>query len=451
MIKSSMNVYKRLFSVALPIAIQQIILSSMNFVDLLMIGQLGEVSISAVGLSNQFFFIFNVVMFGLVSGGSIFIAQFWGTKQEFNISRTTALMISCSLILSMLFFILAFFFPENTLRIFSPDQLVIQEGTKYLSAISFSFITFGITMTYAFVLRNTEKAVIPMMVSMIAIGLNVLLNYSLIFGNFGFPELGIQGAGIGTLLSRIFEMFLILFIVYWKKMPGRVHVEHFKALSKSFFKRFLKYTTPTVLNELFWSTGYSMYAIIYSYMGTRLLAANRIMNSIERFSFAVLLALSNAAAVIIGQELGKSSYEKAKYISRKIIVLEIFIVIVLVIPMIIFAPQFVNLFSVTPEVKKLAILLLRLSMLFAPVKVLNGLFIVGVLRAGGDTRFSFYVEAGCLWLIGIPISAVAGLILKWPFPLVYSLCMVEETAKFIILIKRYKKGAWLKNVVESLH
>ena len=451
MIKSSMNIYRRLFSVALPIAIQQIILSSMNFVDMLMIGQLGEVSISAVGLSNQFFFIFNVVMFGLVSGGSIFIAQFWGTKQTFNISRTTALMLTCSLILSSIFFVLAFFFPENTLRVFSPDLQVIRDGAGYLNAISFSFITFGITMTYAFVMRNTEKAVIPMMVSMIAIGLNVLLNYSLIFGNFGFPKLGIRGAGIGTLLSRIFEMILILIIVYARKLPGRVNLEHFKALSKTFFKRFLKYTTPTVLNELFWSTGFSMYAIIYSYMGTKLLAANRIMNSIERFSFAVLLALSNAAAVIIGQELGKSSFENAKYISKKIIYLELFLAVLFITPMIIFAPVFVNIFSVSDEVKKLAILLLRLSMLYAPIKILNGLFIVGILRAGGDTKFSFYVEAGCLWLVGIPITAIAGLVLKWPFPVVYSLCMVEETTKFLILIKRYKKGAWLKNVVESIH
>ena len=114
----------------------------MNFVDMLMIGQLGEVSISAVGLSNQFFFIFNVVMFGLVSGGSIFIAQFWGTKQTFNISRTTALMLTCSLILSSIFFVLAFFFPENTLRVFSPDLQVIRDGAGYLNAISFSFITF---------------------------------------------------------------------------------------------------------------------------------------------------------------------------------------------------------------------------------------------------------------------------------------------------------------------
>jgi len=186
-------------------------------------------------------------------------------------------------------------------------------------------------------------------------------------------------------------------------------------------------------------------------MGTRLLAAHRIMNSIEHFSFAILMALSNAAAVIIGQELGKSSFEKAKMISKKIIYLDMFVITLLIIPMIIFAPQFVNLFSVTDEVKKLSVLLLRLSMLYSPIKVLNGLFIVGVLRAGGDTKFSFYVEAGCLWLVGIPISALAGLVLKWPFPVVYSLCMVEETTKFLILIKRYKKNAWLKNVVESMH
>lgn len=445
-----MNIYKRLFKIALPIAIQQIILTSMNFVDMLMIGQLGEVSIAAVGLSNQLFFIFNVVTFGLVSGGAIFIAQFWGTKQEYNISRTTALMLICSTLISIFFFILAFFFPEQTLRVFSPDQLVINEGAGYLNAIGVSFLAFGVTMTISFVLRNTENAVIPMVISIISIGLNVLLNYSLIFGNFGLPKLGIRGAGIGTLISRIFEMILILIIVYRKKLPGRVHLEHFTGLSKDFVKRFLKYTFPTVANELFWSTGYSMYSIIYSYMGTGLLAATRIMNSIERFSFSVLLALANAAAVVIGQELGRSSYDKAKHMSKKIIKLDLGIAFVLIIPMIIFAPQFVSLFSVTPEVKKLSILLLRLSMLYSPVKIMNGLFIVGILRAGGDTKFSFAVEAGCLWLVGIPVTALAGLVLNWDFPIVYSLCMVEEVLKLIILIRRYKKGSWLKNVVENM-
>ncbi|HOO31764.1 MAG TPA: MATE family efflux transporter [Thermotogota bacterium] len=445
-----MNIYKRLFKIALPIAIQQIILTSMNFVDMLMIGQLGEVSIAAVGLSNQLFFIFNVVTFGLVSGGSIFIAQFWGTKQTYNISRTTALMLICSTVISVFFFVLAFFFPEQTLRVFSPDQQVISQGAGYLNAIGVSFLAFGITMTISFVLRNTENAVIPMIISIISIGLNVLLNYSLIFGHFGFPAMGIRGAGIGTLVSRMVEMSLILIILYWKKLPGRVHLEHFSSLSKDFVKRFLRYTFPTVANELFWSTGFSMYSIIYSYMGTSLLAATRIMSSIERFSFSVVLALANAAAVIIGQELGKSSFEQAKHISKKIIKLDLLIAFILMIPMILFAPQFVSLFSVTPKVKSLSILLLRLSMLYSPVKIMNGLFIVGFLRAGGDTKFSFAVEAGCLWLVGIPVTAVAGLIIGLPFPLVYSLCMVEETLKLIILIRRYRGGKWLKNVVENM-
>jgi putative MATE family efflux protein len=423
----------------------------MNFVDMLMIGQLGEVSIAAVGLSNQLFFIFNVVTFGLVSGGSIFIAQFWGTKQEYNISRTTALMLICSSFISVFFFVIAFFFPEQTLRVFSPDLQVVLEGAGYLNAIGVSFLAFGVTMTISFVLRNTENAVIPMIISIVAIALNVLLNYSLIFGNFGFPELGIRGAGIGTLISRIFEMILILIIVYWKKLPGRVHLEHFTSLTKDFVARFLKYTFPTVANELFWSTGYSMYSIIFSYMGTGLLAATRIMNSIERFSFSILLALANAAAVVIGQELGKSSFDNAKYMSKKIIKLDLIIAFILMIPMIIFAPQFVSLFSVTPEVKSLSVLLLRLTMVFSPIKIMNGLFIIGILRAGGDTKFSFAVEAGCLWLVGIPITAVAGLVLKWPFPLVYSLCMVEETLKLIVLVRRHKKGKWLKNVIENMH
>jgi len=390
-------------------------------------------------------------MFGLVSGGSIFVAQFWGTKQYDNISRTTALMIICSLIISAFFFTMALFFPYATLRIFSPDKAVINEGIGYLSIISYSFITFGITMTFSFVLRNTENAFVPMIISVISIGLNVFLNWTFIFGRFGIEAMGVRGAGLGTLIARLFELSLTLLVVYTRKYPGMVFFEHFESITKDFLRRFLKYTIPTVANEFFWSTGFTMYSIIYSYMGTRLLAANRIMNSIERLAFALLFALSNAAAVIIGQELGRSDYENARLISSKIITLILIITVFCVTPMFIFAPQFVMLFNVTPEVKELAIFLLRLAMIFVPVKVLNGLFVVGILRAGGDTRFTFFVETGCLWFIGIPATAITGLILNWPFPVVYSMCMVEEVIKLIIVIKRYKSGAWLKNVVESIH
>jgi len=446
-----MSQYKRLLKIAIPIAIQQVIFSSANFIDTLMIGQLGEASIASVGLSGQFFFVYNLIIFGLVSGGSIFIAQFWGQKEMNNISKTTAFMTMVSLALSSVFFLMAAFFPEFTMRLFSPDPEVIRLGAGYMEITSFTYLTFAITMVMSFTLRNTEHTTIPMLVSMVSMGANTFLNWIFIFGQFGLEPMGVNGAALGTLISRIIEVIMFIIIINAKKLPGRFNLDHIRMLNKKFILRFIKYALPTVGNELFWSLGVTMYTIIYSYIGTNVIAANRIMGSIENFTFSILFALSSGAAVLIGQELGKSNFEMARKISRMCIKLVVVLAIGIGIFVIGFSEIFLSLFNVLPEVRELARIILILAMSFLPFKILNGLFIAGVLRAGGDTRFAFMAEVGCLWGIGVPLIFIAGMVLKLPYPIVYSLTMAEELIKLTILIKRYRTGKWLNNVIDTLH
>ncbi len=416
-----------------------------------MIGQLGETSIAAVGLSGQFFFVYNLIIFGLVSGGSIFIAQFWGQKELNNIAKTTAFMTVVSLIFSTVFFSMALFFPEFTMSLFSPDPEVIRLGAEYMKITSYTYLTFAVTMVLSFTLRNTEHTTIPMLVSMVSMGTNTFLNWIFIFGQFGTEPMGVYGAGLGTFYSRIVELVLFLLIINVKNLPGRFNISHLKMLNKKFILRFAKYALPTVGNELFWSLGVTMYTIIYSYIGTNVIAANRIMGSIENFTFSILFALSSGSAVLIGQELGRSNFEMAKKISMMCIKLVIVLALIIGAVVIIFSGTFLSLFNVTPEVHELARIILILAMSFLPFKIMNGLFIAGVLRAGGDTRFAFMAEVGCLWGIGVPLIFLAGMIFKLPYPIVYSLTMVEELFKLTILIRRYRKGNWLKNVIENLH
>ncbi|ONN27026.1 multidrug transporter MATE [Thermosipho affectus] len=445
-----MHIYRKLFKIAIPIALQQFLFSSVNFLDTLMIGKLGENSIAAVGLANQFFFFYNLVIFGLVSGGAIFFAQFWGKGDLEGLSKSTALTTISSLFISIPFFLLTLFSPKFVMTFFSPDPLVIDLGIKYLKILSISFPIFAVSMVFSFMLRSIHKAHIPMYTTIVELSTNVLFNYILIFGNFGFPRLGVIGASIATVISRLVGLIVLIAIIKIKNLPGMFSITHIKLLNKSFIKKFFHYTLPTVANEFAWSLGFTMYSVIYAHMSTKVIAARNIVGTIEGFAWAFSFSLANAASVIVGNYLGAKKYNDAYKISKKIITLTEIVAIISALVTYILTIYAVNLFNVSQEVKRLVIIAMAISMGFVPVKIFNGLNVVGFLRAGGDTRFSFAVEASTLWFLGVPLAAFGGLVLKLSFPIVLLLTMTDELAKFLILLLRYKSKRWIRNVVENI-
>jgi putative MATE family efflux protein len=445
-----MEIYKKIFAIALPIALQQFLSTGVNFVDTLMIGKLGEVAIASVGLSNQFFFLYNLILFGLISGGSIFFSQFWGKKDLDGIAKSSAVTSATALLFSAVFFTLSFFFPQTVMRFFSPDPLVISEGIIYLKIISFSFPIFALSMVFSFVLRSVEKAHIPMYVTIVELSTNVFLNYSLIFGKFGFPKLGILGAAIATLIARIVGLVSLILIIKVKNLPGFFTLKHIEMIDKKFLKNFFHYTLPTIANEFAWSFGMTMYSVIYAHMSTQTIAARNIMGTIEGFAYSFTFSIASAASVIVGNYLGASRFEEAFDVSKKVIKLSQIVAIISGTLTVILSYYIVNFFDVSDEVKMLVRVTITISMAFIPIKVFNGLNIVGFLRAGGDTRYSFMVEAGTLWLLGVPFAAFSGLVLKFSLPFVYLFTMSDEIAKAIILYSRYHSRKWVKNVVEKL-
>lgn len=445
-----MEVYKRIFRIAFPIALQQVIFTSVNFVDTLMIGLLGEVSIAAVGLSNQFFFLYNLLIFGLVSGGGIFFAQYWGKKDEEGLSRSVALTVISAILFSLPFFLLSFFYPDLVLRFFSPDMEVVSNGIIYLKIIAFSYPLFAVSMVFSFSLRSIGKVNIPLIITIIELSTNIFLNYTLIFGNFGFPHLGIKGAAIGTLIARAIGCAATLLIVYLRKLPGRAYFRHVSELTPKFIKNFFHYALPTMANEFAWSLGITMYSVIYAHMSTSVIAAQRVMSTIEGFATSVTFSIANAASVIIGNILGTSKFEEAYETSKKALKLAELVSVIAAIIGILITFFIVDLFDVSEEVKDMVRITIIISMSFLPVKIFNGMNVVGFLRAGGDTRFSFVVEASTLWFIGVPLAAFGGLILNLNFPTVYFLTMMEEVTKALILSFRYRSKKWLKNVLEEI-
>lgn len=448
-----MNLYARLFKIAIPLAIQQFIFSSVNLIDTLMIGLIkpnAEAAIASVGLSNQFHFIYSLLLFGLSSGGSIFIAQYWGAKETENISKTTALMLIIAFFFLSPFFILSFFFPISILKLFTPDPKVIELGASYLSLIGLTLLPSAVSYVFYSVLRTTEHAFAAMSFSIITLLMNAFLNWVFIFGQFGFQPMGVFGAGLATLIARVFEFCAIVIYIYTKNLPGKLKMANFYEISRSFVKRFFVYVLPAMANEFSWSMGITLYAIIYSFMGTDFLAAHRMMGSVESFTFAFLFAIALAGAVLIGQELGKENYQGATAIAKKLIKVNIILAFITGVVVFLIAKPILSLYSVKPEVRTLAYMILTLSLVFLPLKSMNLQYVVGILRSGGDTKFTFFVEGGTLWAVGVPLTAFLGLILKAPFIWVFSMSIVEELIKVVILTFRYRSKKWVRNVINHL-
>lgn len=445
-----MEVYFRILKVAFPIALQQVIFTSVNFVDTLMMGMLGEVAIASVGLSNQFFFLYNLILFGLVSGGAIFFSQYWGKKDEVGLSSSVAITLISSIVFSIPFFLLSFFAPEMVLRFFTHDIAVIEAGINYLKIIAFSYPLFAITMVFSFMLRSIRKVHLPLIITIIELSSNIFLNYILIFGKLGFPALGIKGAAIGTFIARLIGSTSTIVIVYSRKLPGSAYFRHVKNLTPKFLKNFFHYTIPTMANELAWSLGITMYSVVYAHMSTSVIAAQRVMSTIEGFATSVTFSIANAASIIIGNILGSSQFDEAYCTSKKALKLAEIISVIAAILGVAITFLIIDFFDVSEEVKNMVRITIIISMSFLPVKIFNGMNVVGFLRAGGDTRFSFMVEASTLWLIGVPLSAIGGLVLGLSFPMVYSLTMIEEVIKAIILSYRFRSKKWLKNVLEEV-
>ncbi len=265
---------RELIRFALPIALQQLIMSSLNMVAVIMIGQLGEVAVASVGLANQIFFLLQLVLFGTYTGAAMFTAQFWGKGDIRSLRRVQSLALLIGLFVSFLFMSGALFTPNQLLGIYSRDPAVISLGSKFLRIFGLSFPFAAISFCFAIILRSTGEVKIPMIVSTGALVFNTLVSYVLIFGKLGFSDMGVGGAAISTLLARSLEAGILLVIIYHKQLPSAPHIADFKSLNLRFVTNVFKPILPVILNETFWSLGITTYFIIYARISTEFDCSN---------------------------------------------------------------------------------------------------------------------------------------------------------------------------------
>ncbi|HWQ79811.1 MAG TPA: MATE family efflux transporter [Anaerovoracaceae bacterium] len=446
----SKSLYKTLARVAFPIALQSLIASSLNLIDNLMVGSLGEVELAAVGLSTQLFFVHFGVMFGFASGSAAFMAQFWGKKDVQSIRKVTGFAVLVSFGISMLFFLPAFLAPERVLRLFTDMPEVIALGKDFVRIAAISFLTLSITYPLSAALRTTQQTSLPLKISAVALSINTILNFFLIFGNFGAPALGVKGAAIATATARLVELTLYFYIIFIRKNLLAGRPGEFFGWSRPLVARILVTAVPVIINETMWSLGMATYNAAYGRMGVTEFAAIQASSTLNTLFILTIFSLGDALLILVGQRIGMGQMDYAFALAKRLLRMGLIVGAVSGGLLILTSQFIIRLFNFTPAGQHYALLILCIYGLFMPLKVYSGLNIVGTLRCGGDTRFAMCVEVGGVWLIGVPLVFFGALYLKLPIYFVVLMAQTEEVVKLILCRQRFRSGKWLKNLVHDI-
>ena len=437
--------YRSFLTIGIPLMIQQLISSSLNFIDNLMIGRLGTEFIAAVGFANSVYRILDLFLFGLCSGMGVFIAQYFGKKNFEMIRRILGKLVLAGITLSLIFSIITFIGAEKIIGIFTKKPQVLAIGVSYIRRALFSYTFYAISFSVGFCLRAMGLTRIPMISASIGVTANTFFNYCLIYGNFGFPRLEERGAAIATVMARMLELSTILFIVYKKDFNLKGNLQSYLNLPKALMKEIIKISTPVFLTEMLWILGVVSLSVSYSRLGTTQAACVQIADIITAISSVLFMGISNSASVIIGHTIGKGDKNKVIAYSRKILQIAFGMAIVSLMLVQGLTNTIVSLYHLPPETHIMAVRTMRTVGMFVFLKMINWTLLIGLFRAGGDTKVAFCLDIFPLWFYAVPVAFI-GAYYKVPVYILVGVADFSEVIKLISSLFRYKTLKWIKDV-----
>ncbi len=441
----SKGFYKSLSILTIPIIFQEFINSAVNIMDVFMVGHLGVAQITAVGLANQIFFLFILLVFGVNSGASIFMGQFWGKQDIPNIHKTMGICMISSFCGALLFFTGARFFPEQLMSIYSKDAKVIELGADYLRVISYSYLITSITFSFGTALRCVRQTRLPMLATVTALICNTIFNYIFIF----IFEYGVVGSALGTVIARVFECILMISAVYFFKMPVAGRLKSFFSFDFTYVKNFYQTAIFVILNEFIWALGVSAYNIAYKFTGTEAQGAIQIASTIQSLFLVISMGMGSGSGIMLANALGANEFEKARLYSRKFMKLIPSISFVMGMLLILSSHFILSFFNVDVLVKQYARNIMIVIGFAMILKSFNYTTIVGILRSGGDTKFCLFLDFAGVWFIGVPIAFLTALVFKLPIYWIFALVQLEEVFKAVFSTRRVLSNIWIKNIVNE--
>lgn len=439
--------YKKLTALVFPIAVQNLMTALVSASDALMLGFLDQTALSAVSLATQVQFVLNLFFTALTIGATVLAAQYWGKQDIDSVEEVLCIALKISFLISFLFFMTAFSFPRILMQIFTNELLLIEAGIPYLRIVSWSYLFMGFSQIYLCIMKNSGRTTKSTIYGSLAVILNILLNAILIFGLFGFGQMGIAGAALATTLSRAVELLLTIF-ENAKTGVVRVRLRYFHSVRLK--RDYYRYTMPVLANELVWGCGFTMFSVIMGHLGSDAVAANSVANIAKNIIACVCLGIGTGSGILVGNELGSGNLESARKYGKMLCRVSLItgavsgLFILMSSPMILMFTT-----SLTEQAHTYLQMMLYICSYYMIGKSINSTVVAGIFCAGGDTKFGFICDAITMWLIIIPLGAIAAFILQLPVLTVYFLLNLDELVKLPAVYRHYKQYKWVKNLTTN--
>ncbi|OOF15946.1 MATE family efflux transporter [Salinivibrio sp. PR919] len=442
---------KRLLLIAIPIALQTMMFSSRSLVDILMVGQLSEADVAAIGIAGKAMFVSTLLIFGAMTGGSMLVAQYWGAGNMQGFREKIALTVTLTNATAALSALIFWLYADSIISVASDNPTVIALGKDYLQIAGLSLFCLASVSGLAAGLRAMHKPGISTFFSGVGISVNILLNWVFIFGHWGAPQMGSKGAAVATVLSGIVEMLALYLYLYQRQhLVAFSRAEWVSSLTLKAVKRFLALSLPTAFNFLMWSSGLFVYHAIIGHVNEAGLAAIAVITPVESLSLSFLIGTANAAAVLVGNNLGAKQTETAYQQAWQVGVFNFIAGVFIALVMLAIQPWVLGFFpALTGETAQITAYFYWAMCALIVVKTIPMAMIVGVLRAGGDVRYCLGQDFVAQWLIGIPVVLASAVVFEWPVYWVYALLATEELVKWVGSLIRVKSGVWLNNLVSD--
>ena len=436
---------KKVLVVAIPMMLQQLITNSVNLLDNLMVGQLGDYAISGVATSNKFFMVGVFAIMGIVTAASIFMAQYNGANKKKQLVESFRYALIGSELVMLPFVLAALLFPTQIISFFNKDPELIAAAKQYLPLAALTFIPQALSFTIQNAMRSLGHTKYPLMASIISVISNAFFNYTFIFGHFGAPQLGITGAALGTLFARIIELSFILVVYFRSPWPFKTNIQELLSIPMEIIKKITTKSIPLLINEIGWSGGMAMLFKFYSTRGAVAIAGMTIASTTTDLFFVLFSGMAVATNVIVAHELGADNLQVAKKYGYQL--LQFAVIMSLMFAIVLFSVSFLtpHLYDVSSEVKDIAGTIIRVQGIFFWIYMFNAQ-VFFIIRAGGDIRSTLIMDAGYMWFVNLVVVSFVAYQTNWNIYGIYIAGQATDILKMIISGTFFRKEKWVTNM-----
>ncbi len=443
------SLYKKLFGIVTPVAFQYLMASLVTASDAFMLGFLDQDSLAASSLAGQIAFVFSLFYGAFVFGLTVLAAQYWGKGDVRTAEAVLAITMRYSLLVGLIFTLAAAVFPEQIMHFFTSDSNLIHAGGVYLRTVSLSYLLTGFTQAYFGMMKVCDRAKLGSLIGSLSVVLNILLNACLIFGLFGFPEMGIAGAALATVLARIFETVFVLIAIKQKKCPPlrigmMLHIEN-----KELHRDYWHYTIPLWINQIGWGGGVTMYSVIMGHLGSDATAANSIAGIVRSMIASLCWGIASGVGIILGGMLGRNELDEAKKAGGSFVRFSLVIGAGSGIVILALTPLVLRVIHLEPQAQYYLKYMMFMASYYIIGNSLNSTIISGIFPSGGDTKFGMWCDVITLWCVVVPMGMIGAFLLKLPVLAVAFILTLDEFVKIPAVYRHYMKYQWVKNITKD--